>query len=52
MLHVLYLLFNEGYTTSGGPDLARVDLSDEAIRLARVAHAAMPDDGEVRASSR
>ena len=35
VLHVLYLLFNEGYTASGGPELARVDLSDEAIRLAR-----------------
>ena len=45
--HVLYLLFNEGYATSAGPDLARVDLSDEAIRLARVAHAALPDDAEL-----
>ena len=35
VLHVLYLLFNEGYTTSGGPDLARTDLSGEAIRLTR-----------------
>ena len=35
MLHVLYLLFNEGYATSSGPDLARTDLSGEAIRLAR-----------------
>jgi RNA polymerase sigma factor (sigma-70 family) len=36
VLHVLYLLFNEGYTTSSGPDLARPDLSGEAIRLARI----------------
>ena len=42
VLHVLYLLFNEGYTTSSGPDLARTDLSGEAIRLARAIHAAVP----------
>jgi RNA polymerase sigma factor (sigma-70 family) len=47
VLHVLYLLFNEGYTTSGGPDLARTDLSGEAIRLTRGVRAAMPDDPEV-----
>ncbi len=47
VLHVLYLLFNEGYTASGGPDLARTDLSGEAIRLARAARAAMPDHPEV-----
>ena len=47
VLHVLYLLFNEGYATSDGPDLARVDLSDEAIRLTRLAHGAAPDDAEV-----
>ena len=35
MLHVLYLLFNEGYASSGGPELACSDLSGEAIRLAR-----------------
>ena len=44
---VLYLLFNEGYTSSGGPDLARVDLSGEAIRLARMLHAHAPKDSEV-----
>jgi len=38
VLHVLYLLFNEGYATSGGPDLARTDLSGEAIRLTRAVH--------------
>ena len=47
VLHVLYLLFNEGYATSGGPDLARTDLSGEAIRLARAVHASRPDDPEV-----
>ena len=47
MLHVLYLLFNEGYTTSSGPDLARTDLSGEAIRLARMLRASLPGDPEV-----
>ena len=47
VLHVLYLVFNEGYTTSAGPSLHRVDLSDEAIRLARMLLAAAPEDGEV-----
>jgi predicted RNA polymerase sigma factor len=47
VLHVLYLLFNEGYTTSGGPDLGRADLSGEAIRLARMMQASVPDDPEV-----
>lgn len=47
VLHVLYLLFNEGYATSSGPDLARTDLSSEAIRLGRIVHAARPDDPEV-----
>jgi RNA polymerase sigma factor (sigma-70 family) len=45
--HILYLIFNEGYVTSGGPDLARADLSREAIRLARIAHRALPDDPEL-----
>ena len=47
VLHVLYLLFNEGYASSSGPDLARADLSGEAIRLARRSRAALPDDPEV-----
>lgn len=47
VLHVLYLLFNEGYASSGGPDLARTDLSGEAIRLARLVHSVLPDDPEV-----
>jgi RNA polymerase sigma factor (sigma-70 family) len=47
VLHVLYLLFNEGYATSSGPDLGRTDLSCEAIRLARGVHAALPESPEV-----
>jgi RNA polymerase sigma factor (sigma-70 family) len=47
VLHVLYLIFNEGYTSSVGASLHRVDLSSEAIRLARAVHALSPDDAEV-----
>ncbi|TDB78941.1 RNA polymerase sigma factor [Actinomadura sp. KC216] len=47
VLHVLYLIFNEGYTASSGPDLQRADLTSEAIRLARALHRLLPDDGEV-----
>jgi RNA polymerase sigma factor (sigma-70 family) len=47
VLQVLYLTFNEGYTTSGGASLHRADLSGEAIRLTRMVHAQLPDDGEV-----
>jgi RNA polymerase sigma factor (sigma-70 family) len=47
VLHVLYLIFNEGYTTSGGPDLTAPHLSDEAIRLTRWLHRLLPDDSEV-----
>ena len=47
VLHVLYLIFNEGYASSIGPSLARVDLSSEAIRLARAVHHLLPDDEEV-----
>jgi predicted RNA polymerase sigma factor len=47
VLHVLYLIFNEGYATSSGPTHQRVDLSSEAIRLARAAHALLPDSSEV-----
>jgi predicted RNA polymerase sigma factor len=46
VLHVLYLLFNEGYTTSSGPSLSRTDLSGEAIRLARIIQSAVPEDPE------
>jgi RNA polymerase sigma factor (sigma-70 family) len=47
VLHVLYLVFNEGYATSSGKAHQRVDLSNEAIRLARAAHELLPDSGEV-----
>ena len=47
VLHVLYLIFNEGYASSSGPNLQRVDLSTEAIRLARAVHNLLPNDGEV-----
>jgi len=44
---ILYLIFNEGYTASAGPQLHRVELSAEAIRLTRQLHRQLPDDGEV-----
>ena len=47
VLHVLYLIFNEGYTSSVGPQLQRLELSHEAIRLTRAVHHLLPDDGEV-----
>jgi RNA polymerase sigma factor (sigma-70 family) len=47
VLHVLYLIFNEGYASSIGPDLQRTDLSNEAIRLTRAVHHLLPADGEV-----
>ena len=47
VLHVLYLIFNEGYTTTSGPSLQRAELSTEAIRLARMVHHLLPDDGEM-----
>ena len=47
VLQVLYLIFNEGYLASSGTELSRADLSAEAIRLARMLHALLPDDGEV-----
>lgn len=46
VLHVLYLIFNEGYTASSGPDLRRADLTAEAIRLARALRRLLPGDGE------
>jgi RNA polymerase sigma factor (sigma-70 family) len=46
VLHVLYLIFNEGYTSSAGTALQRRDLSTEAIRLARALHNLLPDDPE------
>ncbi|MEU2256727.1 DUF6596 domain-containing protein [Nocardia xishanensis] len=47
VLHVLYLVFTEGYAPTSGPDLHRVELSAEAIRLTRLVHRLLPDDGEV-----
>ena len=47
VLHVLYLIFSEGYASSSGPQLHRTDLSNEAIRLTRALHALLPNDGEV-----
>jgi RNA polymerase sigma factor (sigma-70 family) len=47
VLHVLYLIFNEGYATTSGADLYRTDLSSEAIRLCRELHRMLPDDAEV-----
>jgi RNA polymerase sigma factor (sigma-70 family) len=47
VLHVLYLIFNEGYSSSRGSRLQRTDLSNEAIRLMRAVHKLLPDDVEV-----
>ena len=47
VLQVLYLIFNEGYTASSGRELDRADLAHEAIRLARMVRAQLPEDGEV-----
>jgi RNA polymerase sigma factor (sigma-70 family) len=47
VMHVLYLVFSEGYTSSGGSHLQRLELSSEAIRLTRVVYGLLPDDAEV-----
>jgi len=47
VLHVLYLIFNEGYSCSIGPNLQRSDLANEAIRLTRAVHNLLPDVGEI-----
>ena len=47
VLHILYLIFNEGYTASSGPNLHRTDLSNEAIRLTRALNTLVTDSGEV-----
>ncbi len=49
VLHVLYLVFNEGYTASSGVGLYRTDLSNESIRLTRAVHQLLPDNGDVTA---
>jgi RNA polymerase sigma factor (sigma-70 family) len=47
VLHVVYLVFNEGYTATSGAQLVRAELTAEAIRLARELHRLFPGDGEV-----
>jgi RNA polymerase sigma factor (sigma-70 family) len=47
VLHVLYLIFNEGYTATSGRQLQRSELTGEAIRITRVVHRLLPEDGEV-----
>jgi predicted RNA polymerase sigma factor len=47
VLHVLYLIFNEGYAATSGPGLQRPGLCAEAIRLTRLMHGLVPADGEV-----
>jgi RNA polymerase sigma factor (sigma-70 family) len=47
VLHALYLIFNEGYTSSSGSALHRTELSGEAIRLTRAIYRRLPDDPEV-----
>jgi RNA polymerase sigma factor (sigma-70 family) len=47
VLHVLYLIFNEGYASSAGRELHRTELSEEAIRLTRMLQRMLPDDGEI-----
>jgi RNA polymerase sigma factor (sigma-70 family) len=47
VLHILYLIFNEGYASSIGEELQRSDLVTQALRLTRAVHGLLPDDGEV-----
>ncbi|MEI8412341.1 MULTISPECIES: RNA polymerase sigma factor [unclassified Kribbella] len=47
VLKVVYLIFNEGYASTTGPSLQRVELAAEGIRLARMLHRLLPDDSEV-----
>ena len=47
VLHVVYLVFNEGYAASGGDSLVRSELCGEGIRLGRVLAELMPDEAEV-----
>jgi RNA polymerase sigma-70 factor, ECF subfamily len=47
VLAVVYLIFNEGYSASAGDDLVRVDLCEEALRLAHLLGRVLPDEGEV-----
>jgi len=47
VLHVLYLIFNEGYVTTSGPNLQRHEFAAEAIRLTRMVHQLLPSESEV-----
>ena len=47
VLHVVYLVFNEGYSASSGDEVVRADLAAEAIRLGRLLHELLPDEAEV-----
>ena len=47
VMHVLYLMFSEGYAASSGSEIIRTDLSGEALRLTRLLHRLVPDDAEV-----
>jgi len=47
VLKVVYLIFNEGYASTTGPSLQRVELAAEGIRLARMLRRLLPDDSEV-----
>ena len=47
VMQALYLVFNEGYLASSGPEVNRADLTTEAIRLARMLHLLVPGEGEV-----
>jgi len=47
VLHVLYLMFNEGYAATSGRDASRPELTAEAIRLTRAVHRSLPEDAEV-----
>jgi RNA polymerase sigma factor (sigma-70 family) len=47
VLHVIYLVFSEGYTASGGAELQRRDLAAEALRLGRLLHRLLPGEAEV-----
>ncbi len=47
VMHVVYLAFTEGYGASGGVDIVRADLCDEAIHLARMLVRSLPADGEI-----
>jgi RNA polymerase sigma-70 factor, ECF subfamily len=46
VLVVVYLIFNEGYFATGGDELVRADLCDEAIRLGKLLAVLMPDEAE------